>query len=223
MDVEALVERAVAGIMVTNHTYWRAQEQGSGYTYWRLCSGLGGHIANIAVFQVLLELEYVQKEMSCWGLQKGKYMTVYNHLGGNRLGIKWCWYAQAYRSNFQKTQVLRPNLSLWICSCRTIFLIWPVTWGFEDEKTSSIYIQLFLQTWKLLQHDLYCQGFGRKSHLWHHASWDMARWLNSFYCRKIFFYELREEGEIIVLEIWKKRSIALVYELVRRLLLLHTL
>ena len=71
-------------------------------------------------------------------------MTVYNI----NLGIGWASsgveYAQAYRStifkntgikakfvfmdmflqdNLSKTQVLRPNLSLWICSCRTIFLI----------------------------------------------------------------------------------------------------
>lgn len=50
-------------------------------------------------------------------------MTVYNI----NLGIGWASsgveYAQAYRSTIFKTQVLRPNLSLWICSCRTIFLI----------------------------------------------------------------------------------------------------
>ena len=40
---------------------------------------------------------------------------------------------------FSKTQVLRPNLSLWICSCRTIFLIWPVTWGFADEDIIWLY------------------------------------------------------------------------------------
>ena len=50
-------------------------------------------------------------------------MTVYNI----NLGIGWASsgveYAQAYRSRIFKNTGIKAKLSLWICSCRTIFLI----------------------------------------------------------------------------------------------------